>query len=353
MAAGISLAGAALIGGGAVASSIIGGKAQKKAAKAAAASQDRANELNYDMFRESRGEGGSAVLPLYLQGHEAQLGKDLVGAYNQFGFDDPSARMDEFSAIQSRYLPSAQRAGEAAAGLFDGTYTQERLNNFEPVKKARVTYNRQAAMDSLNKTLGEIDAVQAKRGFSSDSLGERMLRYRANSQANDALAGINLQNLEEERAIRDAGMDLPIQYATLPGQLAANEAALFRMPQDQYVQSLLSGQQPFQFIKIGGGTPPQMQPLPVAGPIPGPGQIAAQAFGQLGGTAMNYALQNNLANKYQNAANQYAFMSLNPGVAPIEQNAYGTYGVNRDGSLAVYRTPEQTAAFNSTAAQFE
>lgn len=281
---------AAAIGLGAVgtiASGIMGANAASDAADAQRQSTRDTNQLNYDMFRQSRGSDGSAVLPLYLQSQdgglfERQLGSDLVGAYDMTAPDRAA-----FESVWNSYKPMVSGARRTAAGIFNGDVGNEMMANFQPVKKARVAMTRQAAMDALSKTLDEIGQMQAGRGFSGDSLGNRMVRFKANESAANAMAGANLSNLEQEKAIRDAALNLRLSNLDLPFSMAGKEMDFSNSANNAYLDAIQRRMVPFNFLRIGQGPAFQYQPLNYSA-TPSAGQVALQGFGQLGGTAANY-----------------------------------------------------------------
>jgi hypothetical protein len=163
-----------------------------------------------------------------------------------------------------------------------------------------VAYTREAAMKSLNNTLNQINAAQSAKGFSGDSFGNRMMTYGAQNQAQGQIAGANLANLQTVQGIQNTGLQTALQNAMLPYQVGQAAGQYQVMPQNIYSNAALSALQPLSFLKIGTGTPPTLQPLPVPGPIPGGGQMALQGLSSLGGVGMNYALgqasQNNAYN---------------------------------------------------------
>src|SRR5690606_3837005 len=73
------VAGAVIGGGIGAVGSILGGRSASRSASRAASDQ---NELNYRMFREARGEGGNALLPLYFGNREQELGNTLFDTFD-------------------------------------------------------------------------------------------------------------------------------------------------------------------------------------------------------------------------------------------------------------------------------
>jgi hypothetical protein len=315
---------AVAVGVGAVAA-IGAGYAASQSAKAgarrAAGSQNVANEENYQRYLDSRGAGGNVFMPTYMRSSngnpfEQQFAQDMITGYEDNGFGNPGAMNGQYQAIQSKYAPMSALATRSASGLFDGSMTQSRLDNFAPVANARVNYTREAAMDSLNKTLGEINATQVGRGFSGDSLGNRMMKFNANASANNAVAGARLQNLEEARGIKDQGLMMPIQYAGLPGSLAQSDLAMANLSRNAYFDAMTRAEQPFQFFKIGVGAPPQVGALPTY-QGPSTAQIVAQGVAQGAGMYSQASAYNNANNQWQSYLDSMRPSSPTPGPTDV------------------------------------
>lgn len=303
-------------------------KSSDKASKQNRNAQKYAADLNYQQFRESRGDGGSAVLPLYLKSasgglFEKALGQDLTDAYDVY-HQDPTAVADYQTRVDA-FNPAIAGARKTTNDIFDGGLENRLVTNFKPVASARVKFKRASAIDALNKTLQEINAVQSGRGYSGDSMGNRLLQFQARKSAGDEVAGANIQNAEEERAIRDMALQVQLQNLGLPYQQARNDLELFRLPQDNYIAELLKEQQPFNFLRIGVGQPPAVQPLRYEA-NPSTGQLAAQGIGQLSGAALNYYMQQK---QQQDYLDRIAALQRTQATAP----AYGGTIPNVDYSL--------------------
>jgi hypothetical protein len=296
---------AASLGTG-IASSAMSADAQEDAADQNARNVKNTNQLNYKMWQESRGLNGNAVMPLYLtdgsgQPWEKALGTKLTTDWDKLvGSTSPEA----FAAATQSQAPALAQANRAVSGLFNGQSEQAQMNNFAPVKAARVSFNRQSALDALNKTLSEINAVQAGQGFTGDSMGTRLLRFDANKSAGDTLSGVNLENLQEERSIHDSALSNRLQNAQLPATMAQTDAAFLRLPEDQYLDEINRGLQPMTFLRIGTAQPFQNQNLPVVNPIPSMGQIILQGVNGAANTGLSYWMQNQEQQRYLDAAKQ-------------------------------------------------
>lgn len=285
---------AAVIGGGlGIAGAMMSADAQGDAADAAANSQRENNAQNYRMFLESRGKGGSAVMPLYMTNSdgslfEASLGRDLVSGYNQ----SAPASIASFRRAGMPFADAQNRSTKMVGDIFNGGITDKLLTNAKPVQKARVTTARQSSLDALNKTLDSIDAVQAGKGFSGDSYAANKMRFDARKGVGDAMGAINLQNLSEDRQIRDYGdVQLPLENLSLPWTSARQAMEYANLPQTLYSNAVQQRLAPLSFLRIGGSQPFQYQPIPTAPPIASDGQLMAQGLSGMAGMVSNYAQQ--------------------------------------------------------------
>jgi hypothetical protein len=306
----IAIGGAAVVGAGAsIYSANQQSKAQKAAAQAQANSQNNANATNLQEFEESRGSTGSAVLPLYLTGaggqqFEGQMGEGAVGAYNESGVP--------LSTFQTAVAPLAgaeTKANQFTNDIFTGGVTNKLLDQARPVQQARLSSAKESAMTALNRTLDAIDAAQSGKGFSGDSFGNRNLRMNANLQAGDTISAANLANLAESQQIRNYGdVTLPSQNLSLPVTMAQQDETMTFLPQANFLNSQVSRQQPFNFFRIGPGTPPAVQPLPTAPPTLSLSGAIGQGVGALGSAALNYYLNRQLQQQQsaQNASTSAA-----------------------------------------------
>jgi hypothetical protein len=206
------------------------------------------------MFDESRGSTGTAMYPTYLRRDdggffEEELGQDIIKAYDETG----GKTFADYSAISDTFRPSQEMANKRGASVFDGGLQTEMMKNFEPVKTARVQFKRQSAIDSLNKTLGAIEAMQATKGYQGDSYGARRLKLDSNRGAADAISGANLENLMEERRIKDAIIQTQLENLDLPASSAKSAMEFEAAPTRQYLDLLKLRMSPLDSLRIGPG----------------------------------------------------------------------------------------------------
>jgi hypothetical protein len=328
---------AVLFGGGVVLMSDFSWIGAEDAASKNQSNVNRTNKLNYQMFRQSRGEGGSAVLPLYLRGQdgglfENELGQDTVNDYAKSRASTP-----DFQAVSDQYKPTVDAARKTAAGIFNGDVTNERLGNAAPVQKARLAFSRQASIDALHKTLGEIEATNAGRGFTGDTSGDAALKFQANRSAGDAVSAANLQNLGETQSIKDAGLNLELSNLNLPFQMSNAEMAFSAAPHDAYIDSVMKGMQPLSFLRIGGSQPFQYQNGPMVGNT-GMWGAASNGANLAGGSALNSWLKQRSANNYQtpspysNGSTNTSYGAGGDGFTDPYGNSYGNGWMNQGGA---------------------
>lgn len=319
--------GAALTAGATVVSSVESSEAQAKAAQQQAQSQQNANQTNLQEFEESRGSTGSAVLPLYLKESglpfEGQMGQDLISAYNETG-----TPLSTFQSAAAPLATSETKANEFTNDIFTGGVTNKLLEQAQPVQQARLSSARQNAMTTLNQTLDAIDAAQAGKGFSGDSFGNRSLRFQANLGANNSISTANEANLGETQQIKNYGdVTLPLNNLSLPSTMAGQNEAYTFLPQASFLQSKVAQQQPFNFMRIGPGTPPSVAPLPTAPPGLSTGNAIAQGVGSVGSAALNYYLNQSLQQQNMSQAAQANAQGVAQQTAALSGSPFVTSGL--------------------------
>ena len=307
IAAALIVGGATVIGAGAgVVSSMESSDAQQSAAQSEANSQMSANQLNLQEFNQSRGSGGSAVLPTYLQTSsgspfEAQLGQDLVNEYGQ-----TAQPLGVFQNATSKTQQAESGALDLTNNIFNGGVTGEMERNAAPVQAARMATARSSSLDALHKTLDSIDATQASRCYVGDSYGNRLLQFQAGKTAGDAMGAANIANLSDTQATKNYGdIQMPLQNITLPYTQATQSGNMAFLPNDQYLQAQGQRMQNFNMLKLQPSAF-TYTPLPTPGPgayAGGAGAIAGAASG-VGSAATQYFQQQQLQQlQQQNALN--------------------------------------------------
>ena len=165
---------------------VMGANAQDDATRANRRNAQETNRLNMRQFRLARGDKGNAVLPWYLRTEDGKpwegevLGPDLMRMYDATNAMTPEDEMAAYRDEVSRFDPMRRSVEGRANEIFDGGVARRMESNAAGTQAARLAIapmNKQAAMEALEKTLHEIDAAQAGRGFSGDGLAKSRLKF--------------------------------------------------------------------------------------------------------------------------------------------------------------------------------
>lgn len=330
-----AVAGSAVLGAGmSYMSSKSAADAQKDAANKAKKAQKEANDLNYKQFKEGRGSEGSAVLPLYLKTPEGgmfeeKMGKDIMAAYEEGG----NLKMGDFGGTVAGLQPAQFGAQKTVSDIFGGGITQKMLANTAPERQARTAAASTTSMEALNKTLANINATQAGRGYSGDSYASRLLQLQAQQATGQAQAQAQAQNLKEIGDIRNYGdVTLPMQNLQQPMAMARQAGQFQMLPSDLYYQMLSQRMQPLNMIKIGSGTF-QYQPLPTPPPDYSNAQMWS-SLGQAGGGLMGAA-----ASYFGAAKAPVSGAGGTPGAVPVANYGSTLSYQNAAPSPAAWSTP--------------
>jgi len=300
---------------------VLAAEAQKDANRVNRNNARDTNALNQYMFDRARGSAGSAVMPTYMKTTAGQPWEGMVLAPQlRRLFDDTTPRglLKRLEELKASYMPMQAAAAGKAGDIFDGDIERTLLGNYEPVASARAelgtkrtAFRRQSSIDALNKRLANIDAVQAGKGYSGDSLSQRMMTFAAEKQSSDdASEGAlmeyadRLQTAMERKAIQDyAGVQLPLSSLNLPAELMAQAMGLETMPGRELLDYTSARLQPLTFMRIGQGQPFQHSPMPLVNPVSSPWQLMAQGTAQTGNMAADYWMKQQQAKQWQ--AQQY------------------------------------------------
>ena len=295
-------------------SAIGGAMSQEDANKKNAENTQNTNALNYQMFRESRGANGNAILPLYMKGFETTLGNDAIRAYNDSL--SPTDAAAQAKIIQSNFSPMQDQANQTAEAIFSGGLTAQELAAEAAVAAARqqgVDTKRQSGLEALSQTLNEINAIQAGKGYSSDSLGNRMLKAdsmrKTFTQSAADQAAANLETAKERAAIKEGDITRKLGSLDLPGKMLQQNITVAQSPNNAYLTEEANRQGILNFFKLN----PQVfqnQNLPQVGAVPstlqiGSGMMSA-AGSQVGSALINKYLGIPVAGKGSGNSADYA-----------------------------------------------
>lgn len=286
---------------------ILGSQAQEEAARRNLQAAQETNALNYRMFQEGRGSAGSAFLPAYFGGTEAQLAKDASNYYNQSRalMGSPEEQYAKYAATVGAFQPMADASRGALGDVFNGNLTASRLGYLAPVNQARTDFaktQQQGVLEGLQQRINALNAQNSKQGFTSTgSFAQNRLlgaTVGARQAAAGALAGANLANAQDVRSVNDQGAEMKLNLMNAPYQQAQNALTMQMSPLAQVQQNYSRQLQPFEFFRMApqGFRADQLPQQPV---VPGAGQIAFTGMG-----AANAQLGQHFANQAQAA--QYA-----------------------------------------------
>lgn len=262
--------------------------------------------LSADMVGSS-----SAVLPYYMKGIEKEL--SAIATSTSQSIRDASPTAEGLQEILGRYSEGFSAADTLANDISSGRVTQQMLDEQEPVGQARMDVaagKKNAALEALRSTLNEIDAIQAKKGYSGDSFGNRMLKFNArrgiaNQWASD-IGGAKLQNALDKAALQEQGRTLRIGNIGLSDRLARASVDRATIPGKTLAEQSKTSMAPFEFFNLGPHNFSAQQTPPTVAPVAGAGQLIAQAGAGVGNTALNYYLNQQLQTQQANQARNNA-----------------------------------------------
>lgn len=276
--------------------------ATKKASEQNAQNVMNTNQLNYNMFQQSRGSKGNAVLPLYLTGANGQseesiLGQNAIGLYGAAGGNmTPAQQIAMYQALQSQFQPMQAGANATAQGIFNGNLQAQELQNYAPVATAMqqgVAAQKEGSLEGLQATLNQIKAIQAGQGFSGDSFGTNLLAsnaLRSTFSSNAALqSAANTTIAGAQSGIKQGVLGTQLSNLNLPNSMASENFNFANAPQNAALAQEGQRQQLFNMFRIGTGQF-QYQNLPMVPPIPNIRQNVGQGVGALAGAVgRNYS----------------------------------------------------------------
>lgn len=245
--------------------------------------------LTGSMAPSARGVA-AAVLPYYFgQGGESGIALDTLAAYRAANAYTGNAAqsLKNYADILAQYQISQKQADQAGANLFNGNLEDTLMADAQPVWDQNIKGAEtqiQAGFQALAKTLNNIDAIQAKKGFTGDTSGSNMLKFSARQTiGQEGAAARNnamMQNLLNRQGIRAGVLNTQLSNINLPTQQAQSAMGRSQLPLTAFAQEQQNKQAPFAFFKMGQN---QFQPVvtPVQGAIPTTGQIIGNSIGSL------------------------------------------------------------------------
>jgi hypothetical protein len=304
----------AVVAGSVVAAgaTVYAGSQQAGAQKAANAANARnvadTNQLNYQMFREGRGEGGSALLPFYLQRNGQTAEQYLAdNAYRAAGFI-PSAEQTYADAqtTQRRFQPTIDAATGTVIDLYNGNLLEQEQGLLLPLENERVNAaktQRQSGLEALQETLNQIEATNRARGFSGDSLSSNLLkaesRRRIAGDAANTMSTARIQNASDRFQLGRNDINRRISNVNLPMETARSAQSFNNFASNQVLRGEQDRQGAFNWFRLQPGAF-QNKFQDRVEPVATTGQLIGQAVGSLGKSVANYAADSYMQQQYLN-----------------------------------------------------
>lgn len=291
---------------------ILGSNAQNKATKTNLRIAQETNELNRQMFLQSRGEGGSAILPTYLApGTEEAIANKAAAAVQAMFPNDPQAQMAHYQAIIESLTPTINAGTAQIDDIYNGKLDAERQAALAPVLAARTqaaNANAEAINEAGQEQMNQIGARDAARGYSGGGSFADNNVLRALVQARQAAAAQRaaavLGNAGDQRQLADFLSQLRLQSVDAPINRAKQLTQLAQMPQMALGDLTQAATRPLEFFRIGNQAFQYQRPGEVSA-VPGAAQLALQGISQTGGSLMN------------------AYLKSNPNLMKTNQNTFG------------------------------
>jgi hypothetical protein len=310
-----AIAAAAVVAAGATAYSAQ--SASSSAAKANQTNQDIANannQLNYQMFLQSRGSQGNALLPMYLpSGAESNLAAQAYATSlaEQASLGTPADQLAGYQSTVQSFTPAMDASGQLVNQLFSGQLAQQQQANIAPVLAARgevAGAQKTGILEGLMQRLNALSADRARAGYTGGgSAFEKNLLTSATIPALQGAATVGAQadlaNATDVAAVKNQNINTQLQNVNLPLTQAANRIQLAGLPTAAVSQNQATAMQPLDWFKLNPGQftaqrPPLVQPVANVGQIVGTG--VAQGASTMGNFYANQQLINQLQQNQQN-----------------------------------------------------
>lgn len=192
--------------------------------------------------------------------------------------------------IVDKYEPQVEAGDQLISDVFSGDVTRAMLDEAAPVQASRIklaNMEKDAGIEALQDKLNEIRTIQAKKGFTGDSLTKHRLEFdarrRIGTDSARAMGGAELENASETARIKGAGRDLQFKSLDAPFNRAGQRLNLDNLPTLTAQQRFSAAMAPMQFFRTGGANF-QVQGPPERSSVPGAGQIALTGLGSAGAT---------------------------------------------------------------------
>ena len=278
----------------------------------------------------------AAVLPYYFgQGGESGLAQNALATTNAElnAYGNPTQTLAHYQQIANQMAPAQAQADQTASNLFNGQLQSTLLAQAAPVQAANTAGAQaqvQAGLQALSQQLNQIDAIQAKKGFTGDSAASNMLKFGARQNIAQggagALSAANLANAQMTQGIQSGVLSSQLSNVNLPNSQAQSDIGAAQAPLTALSSQTQNAQAPLAFFKMGQNS---FQPLntPIQGAIPSGLQAGLAAAGS--GIS---SIGNALTQANQNAQNNALMAKLigNQQVANFPQPGNGGTAIPND-----------------------
>lgn len=219
-----------------------------------------------DLYNQSRGSTGSALLPTYFgtgdDSFEKRMAGDLMGIYDAAGEYYGPNRVKRFDEATSVYNPAMDGSARTVNDLFTGSLERQAQADMAPVlaaRKAAAQADRASFMQSLAERMNAIGADNSAKGFvGTGGFAQRNLlgaTWAANNAAARSEAQADLENAASVQGMSEAYRQARLSNANAPYQLAMASGQAVAMPVSLANQSYLDQQAPMNFFRIGNQVP--------------------------------------------------------------------------------------------------
>jgi len=281
--------------------------AQSKAADLNARMQQETNAQNLAMYHDSRGANGSAILPEYMRGSEAEFGgqaADLARALFGYG-GGPQGQLAAGEGMLQRYNPALEAGDNTVIDLATGRTGAARQASLAPVLAARsgLAKGRAASINqSLDATLAGLCSSRAAAGFRGSSTFDTNRALAATVGARAAAAGelgqANLDNALAKQGTDENKRQWLVNSLDLPFQRGQQRLSFNNLPASAAASAYTQAMSPLNFWRLPNGNPPQ-QVAPQMPVVPNTGQIAGAAVGGIGQSIGQYLAQQQMMQQLQ------------------------------------------------------
>jgi len=256
------------------------------------------NEANLRMFQESRGSGGSSILPTYLEpGTEKVIANRAAAAAQAMFPDNPEMQLAQYQAILEGMRPTIQAGTRQIEDIYSGKLEAERAAALAPVLAARagmadanVEAINMAGQDAINRMAAQ-DALKGYEGtgsFAQNRILEGLMQAR--QQAAMQKAGAILQNEMDKKQLSDAMSQLRLSSVDAPINRVAQLTQADQAPQLALGNLSQAATRPMEFFRISPQAFQAQRPDSVSA-VPGAAQLALQGVSQTGGQVLGAYLQ--------------------------------------------------------------